>query len=281
MNRGQRTIVSVVLGIAVVACGGLYASEWYGAQAQPDSPDPIPQPSVAAITALGRLQPKDGVYRVAGPSQPAVVIDELFIDDGDRVEKGQIIAVLDSHRARKAGVVRLQAELANARAELQRRDRLFHDAIVSQAERDQHHLGVRSLEAQLEEAEAELALTTVRSPVTGQVLEVHAREGERVGLDGIAELGQTDVMYAVAEIYETDIGRVKMGQRATIHNPALGTEEQGTVERIGLKIGKKDILDTDPAARIDARVVEVEILLDEPETVAGLTNLHVDVVIEP
>ena len=55
----------------------------------------------------------------------------------------------------------------------------------------------------------------------------------------------------------------------------------GTVEVIRPKVEKQDELGTDPAARKDARIVEVAILLDEPGPVAGLTNLQVDVVIQP
>ena len=97
---------------------------------------------------------------------------------------------------------------------------------------------------------------------------IHARRGERVGPDGIAELAQTDQMYAVAEVYETDIGRVAVGQPATIRSPALNANLTGSVERIGMKIGKLDVLDTDPVARTDARVVEVHIKLDEPKRAA-------------
>ena len=53
------------------------------------------------------------------------------------------------------------------------------------------------------------------------------------------------------------------------------------MDRVGLKIGKKDVLSVDPAAKTDARVVEVEIQLDDPTQVAGLTNLEVDVAITP
>jgi HlyD family secretion protein len=121
----------------------------------------------------------------------------------------------------------------------------------------------------------------VRSPIEGQVLEIHAREGERVGAEGIVELGRTQAMYAVAEVYETDIGRVRVGQRARITSPALVRDLEGEVERIGLKIGKKDVLGTDPVDDADARVVEVEIRLLEPALAARLTNLRVDVVIGP
>jgi HlyD family secretion protein len=121
----------------------------------------------------------------------------------------------------------------------------------------------------------------VRSPVDGQVLKIHAREGERVGADGIVEIGATGSMYAVAEVYETDVGRVRVGQRARVSSPAFERALAGSVERIGLRIGRLDVLGTDPVADTDARVVEVEVRLDEPEPAARLTNLRVDVLFEP
>ena len=160
------------------------------------------------VTALGRLEPEDGVIRVAGPSHPAVVIGQLFVDDGDPVKAGQTIAILDSYAATKATVAQLEAELHNAEAEWQRNQTLLGEGFVSTSEyealRDQ---GRRRCAPSSSAPRAELDLAVVRSPIDGQVLEVHARQGERVGPDGIVELGQTDAMYAIAEVYETDIGR--------------------------------------------------------------------------
>lgn len=243
--------------------------------------EPAPGENGSAVTALGRIEPKDGIRRIAGPSQPSVVIAQLLVDKGDRVHKGEIIAVLDSFPIHQASVQRLQAELDNADDEWKRNLQLSKDGIVSLSERESWETKVAMLKAQLRGAEVERALAQVRSPIDGEVLEVHARPGERVGPDGIVELGQTDLMYAIAEVYETDIGRVRVGQSATVTSPAIPGGARGKVERIGLKIGKKDVLDTDPVAQTDARVVEVEILLDDPAKVAHLTNLRVDVVIEP
>jgi HlyD family secretion protein len=55
----------------------------------------------------------------------------------------------------------------------------------------------------------------------------------------------------------------------------------GTVDWVHLRVAKQDALGTDPAARKDARVVEVEVRLDDSKPVAGLTNLQVEVEIEP
>jgi HlyD family secretion protein len=131
-----------------------------------------------------------------------------------------------------------------------------------------------------EKAEADLKLSSVRSPMDGQVLKIHAYPGERISnTEGIVELGQTDQMYVIAEVYETDIHLVKIGQSVLITSNAFTEELIGKVDQIGLQIGKKDVLDTDPAADTDARVVEVKIPLDQnsSERVAGLTYLQVDV----
>ncbi len=53
------------------------------------------------------------------------------------------------------------------------------------------------------------------------------------------------------------------------------------MQRIRQKVQKQDAIGTDPAARKDARIIEVEILLDDAAAVRGLTNLQVDVVIRP
>jgi len=277
--------------LALLACGitlaGVFAA-WkllpnldVGARqvaaVSPAAPATVP----SEITALGRLEPKDGVIRVAGPSHFAVVIGKLFIDTNDPVTAGQPIALLDSYDGTKANVARLKAELQQADREYQRYARLFADGVVSASERESWQYKVETLRAELQRAEAELELAVVRSPINGHVLDVHARQGERVGPDGIAELGQTDAMYAVAEVYETDAPRVRIGQRATVSSPALLQPVGGAVDRIGLKVGKQDVLSVDPAAKTDSRVVEVRILLDDARQVAGLTNLEVDVTITP
>ena len=125
----------------------------------------------------------------------------------------------------------------------------------------------------------------MRSPRDGRVLKIHTRAGEVVSNqgEGILKLGQTDQMYVVAEVYETDIGKVRQGQRATITSDAFAEKLQGTVDQIGWEVGKQDILNTDPAAATDARVVEVKIRLDSVSSrrVAALNNLQVTVELEP
>ena len=234
-----------------------------------------------AIGALGRLEPKDGLRRVPGPSRPTVVIGELRVEEGDRVSLGQALAVLDDFAVLESRVVRLRARLENAEEEYGRYDKLYQNNAESVSLRNKWRMQVDVAKADLQSAQAELGLATVRSPIDGQVVKIHARRGERVGPDGVVEIGATDDMYAVAEVYETDIGRVRVGQRATVSSPAFPGAIHGTVERIGLKVTRQDVLHTDPAVETDARVVEVKVRLDESRQVSGLTNLETEVIITP
>ncbi|MEE3719438.1 ABC exporter membrane fusion protein [Tumidithrix elongata RA019] len=143
---------------------------------------------------------------------------------------------------------------------------------------------VAQAEAGLARAKAELDLAIVRSPQDGQVLKIHTRAGELVGSKGVISLGQTRRMVAVAEVYELDISRIRIGQSAivTSKNNAFPDLLRGKVVEVGLEINKKDVLNTDPAAQFDARVVEVKVLLDEASSrkVSGLTNLSIQVAID-
>jgi HlyD family secretion protein len=247
----------------------------------------ISQSAVAeqrVISSLGRLEPENGVVQLAGPSGGGLtgaVLKTLEVAEGDWVEKDQVVARLDSYNLRTAEVARLDAILANAHSEMARQQDLAKKNLTSQSNLDTAQMDLDIALADLAAAKASLELAVVRSPLRAQVLEIHAYPGERVGPEGIMELGRTDRMYAVAEVYETDITGVKVGQLATIQTPAMDAELTGKVERISLKVGRLDVIGTDPIAKTDARVVEVFILLDDSETVSRFTNMQVRVEIQP
>ena len=135
--------------------------------------------------------------------------------------------------------------------------------------------------ASAKQAEANLNLAYIRAPRDAQVLKIYAHPGERVGNDGIAQLGQTRAMYVVAEVYESDIKKVQVGQKAKITSTSFSEQLEGRVESIGLQVLKQNVINTDPSANIDGRIVEVRIRLNEnaSQKVSGLTNLQVKVVI--
>ncbi|MBD1937995.1 biotin/lipoyl-binding protein [Microcoleus sp. FACHB-68] len=179
----------------------------------------------------------------------------------------------EARSTRDQTISTLQQQINEAKANLERISEVRPvDVRTAQAE-------VESAVATVAKAQADLDQAFIKTPTNGQILKVHTRPGETVGNEGIADVGQTELMFVVAEIYESDIEQVKVGQPATITSSAINGELRGTVDEIGLQIGKKDVLDTDPAADVDARVVEVKIRLnpEDSKRVAGLTNLQVEV----
>ena len=170
-----------------------------------------------------------------------------------------------------------QEQLAEAKATLNKIAEVRPvDVAVAEAE-------VRQAQAAVKTAQAELDRAYIKSPQAGTVIKILTRPGEIVSSDeGIARIGQIKEMYAVAEVYESDIGKVKVGQPATVTSSAIEGKLTGTVEKIGLEIERQNVVNTDPTANIDARVVEVKIKLDEASSqkVAGLTNLQVKVKID-
>ncbi|WP_414576132.1 ABC exporter membrane fusion protein [Anabaena sp. CCY 9402-a] len=136
--------------------------------------------------------------------------------------------------------------------------------------------------AAVNQAQVNLTQAYVRSPQDGQVFEIHSRPGELVSNNGIAEIGQTNQMYVIAEVYESDISRVKPGQQVRVIGDYLPIEMQGIVERKGLQIRRQNVVNTDPTSNIDNRVVEVQIRLNSASSqkAADLTNMQVKAVIE-
>jgi len=132
-------------------------------------------------------------------------------------------------------------------------------------------------EQEVARRQAEYDRAFVRAPFAGRVIDVTAKTGEAAGANGVLELANVSQMYAIAEVYETDIRWVRVGQKARVTSDALAKPISGTVTRIRPKVKKLDEIGTDPAARKDARIIEVEVRLDDSKAVAALSLLQVEV----
>lgn len=123
--------------------------------------------------------------------------------------------------------------------------------------------------------EVDLQLTTIKSPIDGKIIDIIAREGENIdNVTGVVEIADTTQMLAVAEVYESDISKLKLGQEVKIKsdNNSFKQTLTGKIIEISPKIGKKDVLETDPAASVDSRVIEVKIAIN-PEDNDIVNNL--------
>ncbi|HNB71735.1 MAG TPA: HlyD family efflux transporter periplasmic adaptor subunit [Acidobacteriota bacterium] len=335
----------------------------------------------APLIGLGKLEPESKVIQLTAPTSTGETrLARLLVEEGDQVQNGQLIAVLESEphlqaqlweaqqrvavqqaelarvqagqsgsriqaqqatverlqsawmanlTAQHAGIARLQTEVDHACLEYQRYERLLQSGDIAQSVLDEKKLRWDVAQNSLKEAEAQLsriqsadglqiveaqatldqiaevravdrqvaatnlaaaqatvmrlevslAQAYVKAPCAGQILKIHTRSGEKISNQGIAEMGNTRRMYALAEIYETDIGRVKIGQSAQVQCQSIAQPLSGVVEAIGLLVKRQEVVNTDPAANTDARVVEVRIKLDEASSTRAsqFTNHQVTV----
>ncbi|MEY3303504.1 MAG: HlyD family efflux transporter periplasmic adaptor subunit [Pseudanabaena sp.] len=136
---------------------------------------------------------------------------------------------------------------------------------------------VDSAIAALKLAETNLAQAYIRAPRDGQILKIRTRLGEKVSNDGIVELGATDRMVAVLEVYQTEIDRVKVGQSATISGQAFQGEVKGIVSQVGLQVERQRQATNQAGENLDRRVIEVKVRLspEDSRRVAAFTNLQV------
>ncbi len=382
--------LQVYVFLAIITAVGIGAVSFYSLSrlrtksASNTSATLMNSPAITAVAALGRLEPQGEVINLSAPnSQAGVQLARLLVDEGDRVVKGQVIALVDSFYVRlaaleqaqkqvfvalanlnqvKAGaksgdvfaqkatiarleaelqgelsaqqatIARLEAELRNAETENRRYQMLYRQGAISASQADAKRLRVDIVQQQLNEAKAtrdrtantlkkqlseararlasivevrptdvqaaqanvesakaavararaDLDLSIVRSPINGQILKIFTWPGEIISNRGIAQIGRTNQMYVVAEVYETDIQKVRLGQLATITSDAFEGELQGTVEDIGLQVTRQNIFNNNPGADTDNKVVEVKIRINNPadnQRVANLTNLQVQVLI--
>ena len=141
---------------------------------------------------------------------------------------------------------------------------------------------VERASASLRQAQADLELASVRAPINAQIIKINTRPGESINSKGIVELGQTERMQVVAEVYKTDIEKIYLGQKAFITSDSFREKLSGTVKEIGLSVEQQEVFSNQPGADVDRKVIEVKVELD-PEAsqkVRHLNHLQVQVAIQ-
>ncbi len=136
--------------------------------------------------------------------------------------------------------------------------------------------------AALKQAKTNLEQAYIRAPMVGQIIKIHVRKGEKIGDSGVAEIAKTSQMMVVAEVYQTDISKIKLGQKAIISGQALTSKLNGEVTQIGLQVNRQNVFSNQPGENLDRRVVDVKIRLNPKDSkrASGLTNLQVETAIQ-
>ncbi|YAF98650.1 MAG: efflux RND transporter periplasmic adaptor subunit [Nodularia sp. CChRGM 3473] len=276
----------IMLAVATsLAIAGTKAYKFW--QSQPSETTPTSQvsiPQIKTVTALGRLEPKGKAIKLSAPaSSQGSRVERLLVKEGDQVKTGQAIAILDNRDRLQAALTvlaRIQAtgsQQANVAAATLDRIAEVRPVDVAGAKAE-----VRRAIAAAKQAKANLAQAYVISPQDGVIFDIYTRSGEMVSSDGIVEIGQTNQMYAVVEIYQSDVSKVQPQQRVRISSNSLPGELLGTVDWVGWKVQQQNIINSDPTENIDSRVVEAHVQLDDisSQKAAKFTNLQVKAVIE-
>ncbi|MEM9372052.1 MAG: efflux RND transporter periplasmic adaptor subunit [Planctomycetota bacterium] len=260
---------------------------------------------VRTVSAPGSIEPHTNVQI---SSQVSARVQALPFREGDQVRSGDVVvrldpqdlvAILDSAKAglreQQARLGGSEARLINARLEFERLRSLFETGDVTkseldiaeanylQAQSDKQALehGIDQAQAQIDQAEQDLANTTIVSPIDGVITALNAEVGETVIVGTtnnagsvIMEIADLSNMLLQAAVDEANIAPVEVGQAATVYINAYSDREyQGTVRRIGLKRQ----VSTDGTGTFE---VEIGLELAEGETLFSGLSASTDIEVE-
>ena len=293
MRRPLLVVLSGGLGLAVIV--GITQVLRPTKPLDPPVAAPVVRPP-EAVAALGQLAPAGNVRRLAAPVSGfggTPRIDQLLVIEGDRINKGQVLARFDNRLQIKADLEGVQARLRSLAAEIRLQEREVQRyaqaarvGAAAQVLLDDKRDELLRLQSQQQQSLAEqrkltadFAQSELRSPIDGRVLRLHAREGERPGGDGVMEVGASQAMEASIEVYESDINRVRLAQAVTLtsENGGFKGTLTGVVSMISPQVRQRQVLSTDPTGDADARVVQVRVKLDaaSAQRVSSLAGMKV------
>jgi len=203
------------------------------------------------VSATGTLS---AVTTVQVGTQVSGLISKLYVDFNDRVEKGQLIAQLDTtllesnKRDVEASLERAQADLAQAKRDLDRLTALNDEGIAAVADfnkaqynYDVARASVKSAEASLSRANQNLGYATITAPVSGTVVERAVDVGQTVAASLSAPklfviANDLSEMQILAPVDESDIGQIKEGQSVRFTVKAYPDRKfTGTVRQVRLQ----------------------------------------------
>ena len=282
----------------VVAAGG-----WLVLRPKPSelqsSPVVLEQASpvkAEAVAALGQLMPAGDIRSLAAPTAGIAGtprIAALHVKEGALIQRGEVLATFDHRQGLLADLEEINAKLRSLEQQIALQtvevSRFQKAAEWGAAERvlvDNKREELIRMQGQRSEAlasrkglQTDLALSQLISPIDGLVLEIHSREGERPGSDGVMDVGASQKMEAKIEVYESDVARIRLGQivRLTSENGGFKGNLNGQVIRISPQVEQRAVLSTDPTGDADARVVQVDVALDpaDAKKVMRLAGLKV------
>ena len=238
-------------------------------------------PSIKGVAALGQLSPSGEIRKLAAPisqfgSSPRIT--ELLVIEGDFVKKGDVLAIFENREKLIADLERnnnllenINEEISLKKEQIKRYELALSNDVYSFVQLSQRKDELLKLQKQKinymgdkKNIEIDLFNSKLRSPIDGFILNINTRVGERPQNDGILEIGSSQKMEALIEVYESDIDRVFLSQSVELSSENGGFKKilKGKVIRISPQVKQRKVLSTDPTGDADSRIIEVLVELD-------------------
>ena len=238
--------------------------------------------SIEAVAALGQLSPAGEIRQLAAPisqfgSSPR--LSELLVNEGDFVKKGAVLAIFENRKKliadleKKNNLIKTNdLEISLKEDQIKRYELAVKKSAYSLVQLSQRKDELLKLQKQKiinvgdkKNIEIDLYNSKLRSPIDGFILSVNTRVGERSTNEGILDIGSSQKMEALIEVYESDINRVFISQNVelTSENGGFTKILKGEVIRISPQVKQRKVLSTDPTGDADARIIEVLVKLNE------------------
>lgn len=161
------------------------------------------------------------------------IIEELHVEEGDRVQAGQVIAKIEDQQY-QIEADRAKATLDRLYNDFQRNKELFERELVSAEAFQNSQYEYESQKATYDLAALNLEYTSVRSPISGVISERFVKAGNMIGTDQqMYHVTDFTPLQAVLHIPEHEMAKIRKDQRAELRVDALPNETfVGHVERI-------------------------------------------------
>ena len=162
------------------------------------------------------------------------VLTRVYVKEGDRVNKGQILAKIDEGGL-GSQVAQLESRASLAKTTFERQKRLWEQNIGSEIQYLEAQTNFEAAQNAVNQLKSQLGKTTVRAPFSGVIDEVISDEGQVVnpGQNELFRLVNLDNMYVQASVPENYLNRIQKGTSVIVEIGAIGKTFKGEIRQVG------------------------------------------------
>jgi membrane fusion protein (multidrug efflux system) len=173
-------------------------------------------------------------------AQAARLVRELLVEEGDTVEKGDVLLRLLDEEQRN-NLAKARSQLDKSDREFQRLERLFDEELISEQKISDATYDLEQLRIAVSDAERELGYTQVKAPISGTVTSRLVKLGDQVSVNQhLFDIVDFDSMVALVYVPEKNLAQLAPGQVARVSSQALGERiYPGSIDRIAPVVDPK------------------------------------------